>query len=338
MTTRRGRAHTIDYTPPNITAFIPTSGSTLDSTTSTTLGATTSEPATCKYDTTDVAFDAMADTMAGNGTTHTASVSVAVGSNTFYIRCDDALNNTMQTSGSTTFTVLAATIVNNNRRSGGGGGGPGMSAIPELTSTPIQRTLSTLGSFSFTLHGDTMTHTVNVKEITAAGVHFVIRSTAVDVWLSDGQSKDVDITGDGKNELTLALDTSSNYSATFSIATATASTTTAPTSIAPTPPSQNSTEKALMQNVDGNAQASPPTADAPPTANETRSDSASATTNNGAGILWWALVAVAIVAILVVTFGRKKRGHPAHVIAKEEPTQQVSSPEPPVHNPHHGHK
>jgi len=115
-----------DTSPPVISNANPT-GTLAYGTTSTSLSVTTDENATCKYNTTDVAYASMANTFATTGsTTHSQTLTgLAAGSSyNYYVRCKDASGNAdsastsisfnvSNTSSSTTSTLLFAEPFNN---------------------------------------------------------------------------------------------------------------------------------------------------------------------------------------------------------------------------------
>jgi len=95
-----------DTTVPVITSMSPTG---IVSTTVFTLSVYTNEPAICKYDTTDVVYESMANTLSGSSKSHTKDISVSgQGTYTYYSRCKDENNNTMSFSNSTTFNVTTS--------------------------------------------------------------------------------------------------------------------------------------------------------------------------------------------------------------------------------------
>lgn len=100
-----------DATAPTATITAPTANQVLVAgTTSVTLSVTTNEAATCKWNTTDVAYSSMANTLAGAGSTsHSGSVTgLADGTSyTRYVRCQDTAGNMMTTSASRAFSVAA---------------------------------------------------------------------------------------------------------------------------------------------------------------------------------------------------------------------------------------
>jgi hypothetical protein len=96
-----------DSSAPIISDMQP-SGTLSSGTTQTTLRVSTHENATCRYSTSDVAYDSMANTFNGAGTqTHSRNISgLTDGSSyTYYVRCRDVDGNTNQTSTLITFAV-----------------------------------------------------------------------------------------------------------------------------------------------------------------------------------------------------------------------------------------
>ncbi|MBN2142228.1 PGF-pre-PGF domain-containing protein [Candidatus Woesearchaeota archaeon] len=119
----------VDTSAPNVTATSP-SGSQA-SATSATLSVTTDENATCRYSATDVDYDNMTSNFTDSVTSHTASVSVTSGSSyTYYVRCADAYNHTMNSSSTISFSIATASPT----RGGGGGGG---GAIPTSSASDV---------------------------------------------------------------------------------------------------------------------------------------------------------------------------------------------------------
>lgn len=73
-----------------------------------TISVTTNENATCKYDTSNVAYDSMANTFSTTGTTsHSQSIgSLACGNSfTYYVRCNDAFGNKNSSSMEISFSI-----------------------------------------------------------------------------------------------------------------------------------------------------------------------------------------------------------------------------------------
>ncbi|MBU1201296.1 MAG: S8 family serine peptidase, partial [Nanoarchaeota archaeon] len=100
-----------------------------------TLSATTNEAATCKYSTSNVAYDSMSAMTTTRATSHSVANDYTVDtSGTYYVRCSDSAGNTMNTSSSTAFTADVIT-------SGGGGGGGGGGYVP-TTQTNASSTYS----------------------------------------------------------------------------------------------------------------------------------------------------------------------------------------------------
>lgn len=98
----------------------------------------------------------------------------------------------------------------------GGGGGGGGGAAPErdqLSSTPIRKTISVGGAYSF-LH-DGKLYSVRIKEMKETSVVFEVNGVAVE--LAEGASANVDFTKDGTNDMTMDLVSFTAYSATFRV-------------------------------------------------------------------------------------------------------------------------
>ena len=90
-----------DTLAPSVTAISSsTSGSTV------TLSVTTDEYATCRYSTSNIAFENMTNMTTTGGLTHSIGISYSSSSSgTYYVRCADANGNTMNVSNSTTYSV-----------------------------------------------------------------------------------------------------------------------------------------------------------------------------------------------------------------------------------------
>ncbi|MBI5797452.1 hypothetical protein HZA98_00940 [Candidatus Woesearchaeota archaeon] len=150
---------------------------------------------------------------------------------TYNVKCDagDYMGNTALSTG--TFSVAAA---NTGSTSGGGGGGSsgGSSASTgtTATTTPVEVTpvsvessdsWSSAGSVEYTdvvegavyslsfttADGATVDHSISVKAVdeTAGTVTFVVASAPTEVTLAVGESKEVDLSGDGQSDLKLTL-------------------------------------------------------------------------------------------------------------------------------------
>ncbi len=93
----------LDTTPPQILTFMPTEDQHVNTFN---LEATTDEDATCKYDTTDTDYSAMANTFTATGTTdHTQELTLVDGIYTYYARCQDNYANANQESNMTSFEI-----------------------------------------------------------------------------------------------------------------------------------------------------------------------------------------------------------------------------------------
>ncbi len=107
-----GSGTAADTTPPVMSSPLPSSVQTCTSDPlSLNLEVTTDENATCKYATSDVAYDSMGSTYAtGTGTTaHAQGLSLACGSSyTYYSRCMDTPGNKDTSSATHSFSITAA--------------------------------------------------------------------------------------------------------------------------------------------------------------------------------------------------------------------------------------
>ena len=213
--------YTLDTTAPTISDTSP-SGTLAAGTTTATLSATTDEDATCKYDTTDVTYASMNSTMNGTETTHNASVAVTNGqSYTFYVRCQDIVNNTMNTSTTISFSVASPSTGGSSSggSSSGGGGGSSLSGT-ELSSTPIRKLLSGDTYTYFKLQGGVVQHRIRVEEIINSTVRFRIESEPVYVTLDEGESTTIDVDHDGIDDMMITLIVINTYSVEVELATA----------------------------------------------------------------------------------------------------------------------
>ncbi|MEM3770967.1 MAG: PGF-pre-PGF domain-containing protein [Candidatus Micrarchaeia archaeon] len=91
-----------DSYAPNITAIsATTSGLTV------TLSVTTDEFAVCRFATSDIDYENMSNMTTTGGVSHSHSITYSsTTSGTYYVRCADPIGNTMNTSNSTTFSVV----------------------------------------------------------------------------------------------------------------------------------------------------------------------------------------------------------------------------------------
>ncbi len=105
-----GIAPPLDTTPPVLSNALPTAALPAG-TTSTSISVTRNEPGVCSYDTTDVAYISMANTMATASLVSSATVTgLTDGStHTYYVRCLDVLQNANTSSTVITVTVSVST-------------------------------------------------------------------------------------------------------------------------------------------------------------------------------------------------------------------------------------
>jgi hypothetical protein len=311
-----------DTTAPVISNPLP-SGSKASSTTSVKLEVTTDESAACKYDTSDVAYDSMANDFTDNFTEHIATYTVSSGhSYKLYVRCSDYALGYVPSNVNNASTTIAFSVASSGGRSGGGGGG-GAPPVFTIGSTGAQRILATTTSLNFQLPGSTVTHTVTVKNITADGVWFELRSTPVPVFLKAGESKSVDITGDGVPDVMVTLKSFTATAATFLVGT--------PSSAPPaTPPTAPPAAPPVTPPAPQPPAAKPPAAQPP--AAQTGQTAPAATEGKSTAWLWWVVIAIVVVVFVLMLSWRKKKPFADYSL----PESSVERPEHPEHHaPHH---
>jgi hypothetical protein len=125
---------------------------------------------------------------------------------TYTITCSVADNTGWANTDAGTFTTTYATVTTGG---GGGGGQPptfdiDLSTGEESTMKEQQGVIKT-----FTLDGVTE-HTISVIEVTASTVTLEIASDPIIVTLNIGQTKEVDIDGDGVNDISVTLNSITN--------------------------------------------------------------------------------------------------------------------------------
>ncbi|MBU2639586.1 MAG: hypothetical protein KKG75_02640 [Nanoarchaeota archaeon] len=128
------------------------------------------------------------------------------GSYNLACKVTDSVGNE-ESSGNTAFTVTYQTVTGS---SGGSGGSSG--AITPTVSFDVDFTKVTAGNIraqqgltkSFSFDGSTK-HTVTFDKVTASSVTITIASSPVTVSLTMGQTKEVDINGDGINDVIVKL-------------------------------------------------------------------------------------------------------------------------------------
>ncbi len=197
-------SYSVDVTP-SIVGHSPSSDLIGSSITSADLKVVTDESTTCKYDTQDASYDSMRYDFTGNKTEHKATVSVKVGNRyTFYVRCRDKENNTMNSSFKLEFAVVAPAS---------SGGGFSASYLPKA---PKKLWLGTNGVFYFYLNN--VQHKLLVSDATNDTAVFEIHSSPVIVSLKAGQEKNVDVDGDGTPDLYLKVNSVNNGVVEFEVA------------------------------------------------------------------------------------------------------------------------
>ncbi|MBT7930285.1 DUF11 domain-containing protein [Candidatus Woesearchaeota archaeon] len=201
-----------DTTAPNVTATGP---SGTKSSRSQTLTVTTDETALCRYSTTDLAYANMTNNFTTtNPTTHTQSLtSLSNGAKTYYVRCADLLNNTMNASETITFTISVTTTTTTT---GGGGGGSSSRVIVGYGEDGAD-----VGGFAVSFEDDvgeiakgrkgeiyTFQYGSKSYELSIDSVYL----DSVKVTIAGVQSQiykdapiDFDVNGDGENDFTVLL-------------------------------------------------------------------------------------------------------------------------------------
>jgi|GEM_PF-4769584 len=242
-----------DVIAPVITASSP-AGEQAAGTTTVTLSVTTDESASCRYGTSDVAYVNMTSNFTDSITAHTASYTVADSTSyTVYVRCNDLSNNTNAASTALNFSVAAAS-------SGGRSGGGGASSLsPVLSQSPRSVILTSFGKYDFKT-ADMLQHTIRIVSFNGDSMTFRITSTPIDVTLKPGEQKEVDLSGDGKSDVVLKLNSMTTTSATFTMALpgGPATTVTEPTPPVTTPTTP--TGGAVTEPAAGGQETTPPAA------------------------------------------------------------------------------
>jgi len=125
---------------------------------------------------------------------------------TYSVKCtavDNAGNEGSHTSGSSeTFSVHFSTSSGGDGSGGSGGGSAAsidLSAEEESNMVEMQGVITT-----FTLDGTTV-HKITIKEVTLTTVTIVIESDPIELTLAIGETKEVDVDGDGENDISVTL-------------------------------------------------------------------------------------------------------------------------------------
>ena len=86
-----------------------------------------------------------------------------------------------------------------------GGGGGGAPPTPALSKMPAKASLKRYGVHYFMVRGDRYSHKVRIQEIRTNGVWFIFNSEQIEVFLEQGETKKVDVTGDNKADVVVTL-------------------------------------------------------------------------------------------------------------------------------------
>jgi hypothetical protein len=121
--------------------------------------------------------------------------------------------------------------------SGGGGGGGSSSPYNKIGSTPKNVTMTSSEIYYFAMDGGSANHTIRILKIGNTSVTFNIRSLSLNVTMTAGEQKQLDIEGGVQPDVVLKLVSFTPYSARFSLAKPAAAATT------PTTPTTPATEE-----------------------------------------------------------------------------------------------
>jgi len=210
--TSAARTLTVDTAPPTVAATALSSAIV-----SAVINATSNETST---------FTAFYGTSSGNlpstqagGTNTVVNITLSgLTANTQYYfivqGCDAASN----CDNSTETTVTTQAEAASSSSSGGSGSGKAPPAAPTPLSTdPTTVALSKFSKHSFSVGG--ATHSVQMKEIHNNKITIVFNSDPVEITLAEGEEQNIDITGDGVEDIYVKVTSLSQYSATLDIST-----------------------------------------------------------------------------------------------------------------------
>ena len=177
-------------------------------------GADGSGVASCSLKLTKPGGTTVTKTGCGTEQTFTLTDTNEAGTNTVQCTLTDNVGHTASTSK--TFSVSAATT--GGAGAGGGGGGGGAGSTPEnpvtvqqgesvdagtLTTTETYTSVAKEGTVTFTVAGSS--HSAKVLDVTTDSVTIEISSTPQQLTLTIGETKEVDLTDDDKNDLSVTL-------------------------------------------------------------------------------------------------------------------------------------
>jgi len=157
-------------------------------------------------------------TKTGCGTEHTLTTTDNNNAGTYTIKCEVKDNVGRKTSKSSSFSVSAAGGGDGSGSSGGGGGssgGSGSSSNPvtvekgasadagALSTTETFTSIAKEGTVKFNVVGSS--HSVKVLDITETSVTIEVASTPKQLTLNIGETKEVDVNDDTKNDMSVTL-------------------------------------------------------------------------------------------------------------------------------------
>jgi parallel beta-helix repeat protein len=170
---------------------------------------------------------------------------------------------------------------------------------PVLNATPVVRTFSEYGVFYFNVPGNQTVFKASITSIINDGANVDLGSAQVS--LKVGESKDVDLTGDGTADVSITLTEITRNTATLIFHTPRDESSDAGSQQSPVAPSSLSPQPAL---------ASAPTATQPATAQSTPQGPAAVslqTPRADSKWVWWVLVIMSIIALVWLFWMRKQR-------------------------------
>ena len=118
--------------------------------------------------------------------------------------CTDGLRTRMCTDANSCGTTTNRPSLSGSCTSSGGGGG-GAPPTPALSKMPAKASLKRYGVHYFMVRGDRYSHKVRIQEIRTNGVWFIFNSEQIEVFLEQGETKKVDVTGDNKADVVVTL-------------------------------------------------------------------------------------------------------------------------------------
>jgi hypothetical protein len=193
-----------DTTAPVISDALP-SGEKASSTTSVTLSVTTDEGATCRYSTLNATYANMNDTFTDGVSEHTDTIPVSAGNSyTYYVRCADTNGNANLVSTVISFSIKASSSTGGSSSTASGAyGNMTANGTMEIIFLESTATLGRNSYFKFPIKN--VWHKCTLISVGNGSVTFVVESTPQTVIVKEGESKSVDVTGDGNADVNITV-------------------------------------------------------------------------------------------------------------------------------------